>query len=94
MNILFFITEDTEMHTREEYLQELDEVCALPEDQQRDAYEEFQDKWNTIIDPTWPSIKARLPKIDELIVKGTDLTLGELCQREHWDWRPLPPKLR
>lgn len=40
------------MHTREEYLKELDEVRALPEEQQRDAYERFQDKWNTILDPT------------------------------------------
>lgn len=81
------------MHTREEYLKELDEVRALPEEQQRDAYERFQDKWNTILDPTWPSIKARLPKIDELIVEGTDLTLGELCRQQHFDWRALPPSL-
>ena len=79
------------MHTREEYLKELDEVRALPEEQQRDAYERFQDKWNTILDPTWPSIKARRPKLDDIPVEGSDLTLGEICRKEHWDWRPLPP---
>lgn len=79
------------MHTREEYLQELDEVRALPEDQQRDAFEKFQDKWNTILDPTWPSIKARLPKLDDLPVDGSDLTYGEYCQMKGLDWRAGVP---
>lgn len=81
------------MHTREEYLQELAEVRGLPEERQRDAYEKFKDKWNTILDPSWPSLKARLPKIDDLIVEGADLTLGELCRQRHFDWRALPPNL-
>lgn len=82
-----------ETYTRESYLAAMEAAKKLPEFERFHAYAKINDEINRQLFPDWDEQKARMVKIENLPVEGCDLTYGELCQKQHIDWRtgaPIP----
>ena len=80
-------------YTRESYLAEMEAAKELPECERFHAYAKINDAINRQLFPDWDAQKARMVKIEDLPVGGCELTYGELCRKQHIDWRtgaPIP----
>lgn len=82
-----------ETYTRESYLAAMEAAKKLPECERFHEYAKINNAINRQLFPDWDAQKARMVKIEDLPVEGCDLTYGELCRKQHIDWRtgaPIP----